>query len=68
MIDTLYRRYYEASPPHPFTSLRGFGQAWHLYKITLRLTDEIPREAWMKKRHSIYKPQVSIKCLNVFII
>ena len=57
----MLRRYYESSPPHPFTALDGMGapgQTMHLYKIALRLTDEISREAWIKKQHSIYKPQV----------
>ena len=36
------------------------GQTMHLYKIALRLTDEISREAWITKQHSIYKPQVTL--------
>ena len=57
------RRYYETAPPRPFTA----GRPAHLYKIALRLTEEISREAWAKKQHALYRPEEHPRKMGVIV-
>ena len=60
------RRYYETVPPRPFTAGAWRGPA-HLYKIALRLTEEISREAWAKKQHALYRPEEHPRKMGVIV-